>query len=100
MAFDPKIHDIDPVTGFHIHKSDGHRVGIDAAPFKRVSDETEWPKWVVPHIGHVRRDPATGHVSTPEFSEHHVARDGEVTVLVLDPQDEERALAAPGAHAA
>src|SRR5579872_7501042 len=71
MVFDPKIHEVDPVTGFHVYKGDGRRVGMDAAPIARVSDETEFPKWVVPHGGHVHRHPATAHVSTPGWAEHH-----------------------------
>lgn len=99
MAFDAENHAIDPVTGYHIDKRTGHRVGIDPAPVKRVSDDTDYPKWVVPHPGHVSFHALHGHVSTPTFMQHHVNRiGGEVTVLVHDAEEEARALAPPHEH--
>ena len=101
MAFDPNIHEVDPATGYHVFKGTGRRVGIDPAPIERVSDETEYPKWVVPHPGHITYHPLYGHASTPLFSECSVNRvGGEVTVLVHDAEEEERARSDPSQSSA
>lgn len=95
MAFDHENHYLDE-RGFQRDKKTGHLVGIEQRPAV-AAEHADFPKWVGPHIGHVHRHPATGHVSTPHFAEHHEGRDGEVTVLVIDAEDEERALAPPTA---
>lgn len=95
MAFDPENHAIDPVTGYHIHKEDGRRVGIDPAPFKRVTDETEYPKWIEPHPGHIKHHAIHGYPTAPEWGEMHMGRDGVVKVVVSNADEEARALADP-----
>jgi hypothetical protein len=57
-----------------------------AAAFK------EFPKFVAPHESHVVK--TDDHVSVPMFSGHHVDREGLVTVLVHDAEEEAKALAA------
>jgi hypothetical protein len=92
MAFDPEYHIIHPENGFQVHKDTGHRIGLDSAPHARVTDETEWPKWVKPHDSHVHQQ--GDHISTPHFPQHHVDRaTSEVTVLVHTPEEEAHALA-------
>lgn len=56
-------------------------------------EEKEYPKWIVPHASHVLRD-ADGKVkSVPAFPGFHVSRvDGEVTVMVVDADEEAVAL--------
>lgn len=100
MVFNPEIHEVDPATGYHVFKGTGHRVGIDAAPIKRVTDETEYPKWVVPHSGHIRHHPVHGYITAPDWSDVDVARDGEVKVLVNNAEEEARAMAPPVPSAA
>ncbi len=99
MAFDHENHTIHPVTGFQIDKNTGHHIGMHQAPIGRVSDETEWPKWVTPHDNHIVSQSAPGgpaHVSTPRFEHFHVNRvDGSVTVMVNNAEEEARALADP-----
>ena len=92
---DPNNHVIDPVTGFAIHKDDGHIIGLEqATPVVAVGKE--WPKWVKPHDSQVVRKEADGYptsISTPGFAESHVNRtNGEVGVLVADEDEEKRAL--------
>jgi hypothetical protein len=99
MAFDPDHHSIDVNTGYQIHKHTGHRIGQDPMPHARVTDETEWPKWVTPHPDHVVRQ--GDHVSTPHFEHVHVGRhDGAVTVMVHNAEEEARALSDPATLAA
>ena len=90
--FDQENHTIDPVTGFVIHKDDGHLIGIEQVPAPVVRG-VEWPKWVVPHDSQIQRKKTEGapdHVSTPGFANYHVNRvNGEVMVLVAD-EDEEK----------
>lgn len=62
------------------------------AEARRKASHQEYPKWIEPHASHL--DHANGHVSVPLFPEHHVDRDGKVTVLVKDAEDEAKALAA------
>lgn len=47
-----------------------------------------YPTWIVPHESHVEN--VNGHISTPEF-EHHIDREGKVTVLVHDEEAEKKA---------
>jgi hypothetical protein len=92
---DPVNHVIDPVTGFAIHKDDGHIIGLEQAVPPVVVGK-EWPKWVVAHDSQVVRKEVEGYptaISTPGFAESHVNRaTGEVTVLVADEDEEKRAL--------
>lgn len=95
MAFDPENHYFDPVTGYMRHKDTHHLIGMESAPTpKHPDDGGEFPKWVVPHSGHIQRN-LRGGISTPDFEDHHVARDGTVTVQVKDADDEEFALSDP-----
>lgn len=94
MAFDAKLHTVDPMTGYHVHKEDGRRVG-DPAPVKRVSDDNEYPKWVEPHAGHISYHPIHGHPIASEWADLDVARNGAMKVLVHSEDDELRALADP-----
>ena len=107
MAFDPKLHTIDPQTGFHVTKEDGRPVGLIPAPHKPVNPDPDWPQWVTPHESHVVRKSAVGapdYVSTPGWHECHVNRvTGAVTVLVRNEAEHAAALAAfeapkPEAH--
>ena len=62
-----------------------------AAAFK------EFPKHVEPHESHIVKQEVPGlppHVSVPMFGEHHVDREGRITVLVHSVEEEARALAA------
>src|ERR1035437_9619079 len=90
--FDQENHTIDPVTGFVIHKDDGHLIGIEQVPAPVVRG-VEWPKWVVPHDSQIQRKKTEGapdHVSTPGFADYNVNRvNGEVMVLVAN-EDEEK----------
>lgn len=79
--------------GFLRHSETGHLVGIEQKPHPVAKEVVEFPKWVVPHDTHVSRD-AHGHVSVPLFPGHHVGRDGVVTVMVKDADEEAKALAA------
>jgi hypothetical protein len=92
---DPVNHVIDPVTGFAIHKDDGHIIGLEQATAP-VTVGKEWPKWVVAHDSQVVRKEVEGYpvaVSTPGFADSHVNRgNGEVTVLVNNEDEEKRAL--------
>lgn len=106
MTFNPDLHDLDPKTGFMLHKEGGGRVGIDSAvnhrptgfdPDRPESVSSEFPKFVVPHFGHVVRSGDT--VSTPAFPEFHVERSGLLKVLVKDAEEEARALADPAVKA-
>ena len=96
MAFDHENHAIDPATGFQVHKETGHRIGLDPAPHLPVNQDTEWPKWVVPHHSHVVSKEVHGapeHLSVPAFPQFHVNREGgEVTVLVHNEDEEKRAI--------
>lgn len=66
------------------------QAALDAAKAKAAYQE--YPKFVDVHPSHVVR---TGdHVSVPNFSHHHVDRDGAVTVWVKDAEEEAKALAA------
>lgn len=95
MAFDPEVHEFHPETGFIVHKDSGHPVGLHSAPIRRVSDETEWPKWVTPHENHVVLF-GGGQIATPRFVHHHVNRvNNAVTVMVHTPEEEAFALADP-----
>lgn len=102
MTINPDQHELDPATGFHVDKETKQIIGLTQAPVRRLTDEEEWPKWVVVHPGHVVSREAEGspvHISVPAFPEHFVNRsNGEITVLVHDADGEERALAAPRAH--
>jgi hypothetical protein len=98
MAFDHETHTIDPATGFQVHKETGHRIGLDPAPHRPVSEDAEWPKWVTPHPSHVVRKEVPGapdYLSVPAFPHFYVNRgDGEVTVLVHNEDEEKRAVEA------
>jgi hypothetical protein len=98
MAFDPNEHVIDPASGFQRHKVTGHMIGIEQAPAKRVSDETEYPKWVLVHEGHVKHHAMHGYVTTPAWGEPHIDRaTNEIKVLVHNEDEEVRATSAPEA---
>lgn len=61
----------------------------------KTSDDPEWPRWVKVHDSHVVTkvtEGAPAHVSVPDWPEFHVGRDGAVTVLVRDEEEEKRAL--------
>ena len=97
---DPEKHVQHP-SGFYVDKETGVPMGIAAVPPQRVSDETEWPKWIVPHEAHIVRREVPGsvpHISVPHFPDFHINRhDGSVMVQVKDAAEEEKALAAPKA---
>lgn len=59
-------------------------------------DEMEFPKWIEPHASHIsRQGNAPEHVSVIDFASYHVNRvDGSVTVMVMDADEQKRALAA------
>ena len=92
MAFDPENHEIDPKSGFMVHKETGHPIGLVPPPLHSPKD-IEWPKWVKVHDSHILRKEIEGapdHVSVPAFPDFHVNREnGEVTVLVHD-EDQEK----------
>jgi hypothetical protein len=98
MTIDPNQHVIDPTTGFAVDKDTGHFVGLTPKPHLPVTDETEWPKWVVAHESHIHRHKvkdAPEHVSAPEFEHVFVNRaTGEVTVLVYSEEDAAKATSA------
>jgi hypothetical protein len=81
-------HETDPKTGLLVDKDSKHLIGIEQKPVK-VEPSSEFPKWVVPHDSLVVRDGS--HVSVPFYPEFHVDRDGKVTVLVKDAEEEDRA---------
>jgi hypothetical protein len=79
------------------------------AEAKAAAEHEEFPKWVVVHESHVVRSgvvvatdteeeakarAASYPVRVPMFAAHHVARDGTVTVLVHDADEEAKALGA------
>jgi hypothetical protein len=92
--YDPKTHKIDPATGFMVDRETGVPAGLVPRPHLPVSDERDYPKWVVVHDSHVVRQKMDGypeHVSTPSYVNSHVNRlNGEVTVMVAN-EDEEKA---------
>src|SRR5215475_3352517 len=95
MAYDPDNHVVHADTGFYIDKRTGQPAGLPPLPIERVHHDTEYPKWVVPHPGHVSQHPDHGYVMTPQW-QHEVNRvNGEVKVLVNNEEEEARALAAP-----
>ena len=51
-----------------------------------------FPKWVKPHASQIDR--TADHVSTPAFPDFNVGRDGEVTVLVKNADEEAKATSA------
>jgi hypothetical protein len=91
--FDPENHEIDPRSGFMVHKDTGHPIGLVPPPL-RSPQNIEWPKWVVVHGSHINRKKVDGmpdYVSTPAYPDFHVNRaNGEVMVLVHD-EDQEKA---------
>jgi hypothetical protein len=93
MAFDAANHEINPATGFAVHKDDGHVIGLEQAPPAKPFGNPEWPKWVKvsdSQIVRQKRDGAPDHVSVPGWPNYHVDRtNGDVTVLV-DNEDEEK----------
>src|ERR1700731_5195908 len=92
MAFDPENHEIDPRSGFMVHKDTGHPIGLVPPPLHSPKD-IEWPKWVKVHDSHILRkkvDGAPDHVSVPAYPDYHVDRlTGDVSVLVHD-EDQEK----------
>src|SRR5580692_8483133 len=96
MAFDPENHEIDPQSGFMVHKDTGHPIGLVPPPLHSPHD-IEWPKWVKVHDSHILRkkvDGAPDHVSVPAYPEYHVDRlTGDVSVLVHDEDQEKVATA-------
>ena len=68
-----------------------------------MSEHQDFPKYIEPHPSHIHRKPATedgapAHVSVPTFPHFHVARDGIVTVLVHDLEEELVAMSAAIHH--
>lgn len=55
----------------------------------------DYPKWVTPHDSHVVRTHA-GRPLTPLWPEHHVDRNGAITVLVHSKDEEDRAVLSHG----
>lgn len=97
MAFDPEHHDVDPKTGFHVHKGTEAVVGLAPAPKPKAFVDPDYPAWVKVHANHVVRS-ATGHVSVPDYPVFHIDRlTQEITVLVEDAADEAKALSDPKA---
>jgi len=96
MAFDPENHEIDPHSGFMVHKDTGHPIGLVPPPLQSPKD-IEWPKWVKVHDSHILRKKVEGvpdHVSVPAYPEYHVDRlTGDVSVLVHDEDQEKIATA-------
>jgi len=90
MALDPNTHILDPASGFAVHNQSGALLGVEQIAWPVPKESTDFPKWVTPHESHIAR--LGDAVSTPLF-EHHVARDGAVTVLVVDAEHEAKALA-------
>ena len=86
MAFDPEVHAIDPNTGFIVDKEHGHNVGIVPAPLA-ASVPADFPKWVQVHLSHINGGVAQA------FAETFTARDGVVSVLVHDAEEEAKAVA-------
>ena len=54
----------------------------------------DYPKWVKPHESHVERDGDGNLVLPPWVREHHVARGGDLTVLVHNEDEELHAVSA------
>lgn len=74
----------------------GHLVGIEQAPVRPAVLGDEYPKWVDVHESHVNVQKVEGepdHVSVHGDWQHHVDRDGKVTVLAED-EDGAKAAAA------
>lgn len=74
----------------------GHLVGIEQAPVRPAALGDEYPKWVDVHESHVNVQKVEGepdHVSVHGDWQHHVDRDGKVTVLAED-EDGAKAAAA------
>jgi hypothetical protein len=93
---------LDPATGFHNDERTGLPKGIAAIPHPQAPVEVQFPKWVTPHIGHVVRSQtadAPPAIVTPAFPHFHVGRDGAVTVLVHDADEEAHALRDPATPA-
>jgi hypothetical protein len=102
MAFDPKLHAIDPVTGLIVHKDDGRVVGLVSPESLPPADYQEFPKYVYPHASHIVYEPRNGKLHVENF-EYHLDRHNVVSVLVHDAEEEAKALADanyphPGIH--
>jgi hypothetical protein len=102
MAYDKDLHEVNPNTGFLVHKDTGHMIGIEEAPVRVAEPNQEWPQWVTPHESHVVRrvdpndkdaDPTKAPVTVVQgFRDWHVNRnDGSVSVLVDNEDDAKRA---------
>ena len=66
------------------------------AEAKAKASHLEYPKHVEPHPSHViarLRPGAEPSISVPAFTSHHVDREGRVSVLVCDAEEEAKALA-------
>jgi hypothetical protein len=88
MAFDSKVHTLDQ-SGFMVDKETGHKVGLENKP--RLAVAGEWPKWVKLHESQVER-----REDAPPFSKHWAKvffnrANGEVTVLVENEEEADRA---------
>lgn len=94
MAIDPMHHAIDKDTGFAIDTGNGHIVGMAPAPLKRLTDETDWPKWVTPDASHIHRGD-NGHVSVPLFPEFFIDRATKAVSVLVKNEDEEKLALAP-----
>jgi hypothetical protein len=72
------------------------------AEAKAERDHQDFPKWVSVHESHIHVVPAKGefpeHKSTPGFVHHHIDRDGNVTVMVHDSDEEAKATSAKEEH--
>lgn len=94
MAFDSKVHEFSPTSGFIVDKQTGHPVGLVANPTLGAIPNrgARYPTWVTPHDSYVVRYEGKPAV-TPLLGDCHVDRNtGVVTVLVRDEDDEKRAM--------
>jgi hypothetical protein len=86
MAYDSEKHEIDPVTGFAVHKDTESIVGVVPRP-RRPTEPVIYPAWIKPHQSHIIRKKVEGapdDVSCPGFESRVDPVNGEVTVLVND----------------
>ena len=102
MAFDQDKHALHPVTGYQIDKETGRMIGLESAPISAPVEIGDYPKWVAVHESHIVRKQMEGapdHVSVPSWPEFHVNRlSGQVTVLVMNEDEEKEAMANVSAH--
>jgi hypothetical protein len=92
MAFDPKLHEIHPASGFMVDKESGHPVGLVPPPVPKSALDPEFPKWIEPHESHIEK--TGGHISVPLFPFHVQRGSNVVTVMVKDADEEKQAIEA------